>query len=63
MRGKLTAADEDGITVDVFGNEVKMPWGRLTPRKLASIAKKYVPATDDDRARIDAFLGACGFKE
>ncbi len=63
MRGKLAAADGDGITVDVLGNEVGLGWDRLSPRKLASLAKKCCPATGDDRARIDAFLRSCGIEE
>ena len=55
MRGKLLGADEDGIRASVMGSEMRLPWEKLPPARLAAIATKLA-GTGPDHLVIARYL-------
>ncbi len=42
MRGRVLAADETGVEVDVMGSTMRIAWERLSPGRFVSLAGKFV---------------------
>lgn len=50
MRGRVTGADESGLTFRAVGADFPAAWDALGPKKLAALATKYAPEGDPDAA-------------
>ncbi len=59
VRGRITAADDEGVTVDAKGMTVKLKWQKMTPKEFYAIARKLV----DDHAALHDYCLGMGLEE
>ncbi len=60
-RGRVVGADESGLVLSVAGTEISVPWGTLSAKRFAALARKYSPG--DEAAALDDFRAAFGTGE
>lgn len=63
-RGKVTSADQDGVSVAVMGADLPIPWNKLEPLRLLGMAARFADENNgDELLAVARFAAAAGLKE
>ncbi len=60
MRGRIVAADDRRLTVQLSAGEIPVPWAVLSARQFADIAAKYAGEAAEQRVQLAALYAAAG---
>ena len=59
-RCTLVGADEGGVAVRLSGNEMRLTWPQISPRRFLAMARKYAPK--DAGSALEDFVFASGLE-